>query len=414
MSEPLVQVSRVFKRFRRGGQMDSVRDVLGAMMPSRRKKQRADAEFWAVRDISFSVQAGEAFGIIGPNGAGKSTLLKLLAGIMRPNQGAIDVRGRLSALIELGAGFHGDLTGRENIYLNASILGMSRREVRSKFDEIVAFAGVEEFLDTPVKRYSSGMHARLGFAVAAHVSPQVLLVDEVLSVGDRVFRAKCMEKMTQFLQQGAAVVFVSHDLGAVARFCRRALVIDKGAEVYVGPVARAVACYYDASAETLTSQHAGEKSAVKVTNLRLLDEAGRAAVSCACGQRLRLEFDASYEIDMERPSYGLSIIRAEDHLTVFETSSTRLNGIAEPARPGDCQRIRYDFTMNLLPGEYAIGYHIRDRDALAYVAQDPYAIRIMVDSDEASGGVVHVEPCVRVEAASVVGAASHDTSVQLV
>lgn len=396
MTQPLIEVRQVCKRFRRGGQFDSLRDVVGSLFSARARQRRDTAAFWALSDISFSVQAGEAFGIIGPNGAGKSTLLKLLAGIMQPTSGQIDVRGRVSALIELGAGFHGDLTGRENIYLNGSILGMSRQEVRRKFDAIVEFAGIADFLDTPVKRYSSGMHARLGFAIAAHVEPQILLVDEVLSVGDRVFRARCMEKMNQFLKQGTAVVFVSHDLGAVARFCRRALVVDRGSEVYIGPVARAVACYYDACAETLSGKQSDDAAAVSVDNLRLLDETDRPVWSCPPGRRLRLEYDALFSREMQRPSYGLSIIRLEDHLTVFETSSTRMGHAAKNAQRGDRQHVRYEFTMNMLPGEYAIGYHVRDRDDLTYAAQDPYALRIMVDSDVTGGGVAHVDPSVSV------------------
>lgn len=396
MTQPLIEVRQVCKRFRRGGQFDSLRDVVGSLFSARARQRRDTATFWALSDISFSVQAGEAFGIIGPNGAGKSTLLKLLAGIMQPTSGQIDVRGRVSALIELGAGFHGDLSGRENIYLNGSILGMSRQEVRRKFDAIVEFAGIANFLDTPVKRYSSGMHARLGFAIAAHVEPQILLVDEVLSVGDRVFRARCMEKMNQFLKQGTAVVFVSHDLGAVARFCRRALVVDRGSEVYIGPVARAVACYYDACAETLSGKQPDDAATVSVDNLRLLDETDRPVWSCPPGRRLRLEYDALFSREMQRPSYGLSIIRLEDHLTVFETSSTRMGNAAKSAQRGDRQHVRYEFTMNMLPGEYAIGYHVRDRDDLTYAAQDPYALRIMVDSDVTGGGVVHVDPSVSV------------------
>lgn len=393
MSTPAIGLQRVYKRFRRGSRHDSLRDwVAAALTPKSSKRQAHPDDFWAVHDISFEVQPGEAFGIIGPNGAGKSTLLKLLAGILRPSQGAIEIRGRVSALIELGAGFHGDLTGRENIYLNASILGMTRAEARGKFDEIVEFAGIGSFLDTPVKRYSSGMHARLGFAIAAHVNPQILLVDEVLSVGDRVFRAKCMEKMRDFLRQGVAVVFVSHDLGAVARFCDRALVVERGGEVFCGPVAKAVATYYDACSESLNSFVADGTPLVDVKRFCVRDSGNEEASSCVPGARLRVELDIVFNVEMPAPSFGLSIVRTEDHLGVFETSSTRLGYESPPGRVGETYRIRYDFQANLLPGEYAIGYHVRDRESLTYAAQDAYAAKIMVDGESDCGGIVHINP----------------------
>ena len=192
-----VQVDHVWKKFRRGELHDSLRDLIPAV--ARRllgRGPRSDAllerEFWALKDVSFEVQRGQSLGIIGPNGAGKSTMLKLLSRIIRPTRGDYHVHGRLSALIEVGAGFHQDLTGRENIYLNGTILGMSKKEIRAKEERIIDFAGIEEFIETPVKRYSSGMMARLGFAIAAHLEPDVLLVDEILSVGDAKFRHKCI------------------------------------------------------------------------------------------------------------------------------------------------------------------------------------------------------------------------------
>ena len=391
-----ITVHQVFKKFRRGEQFDSLRDLLAAHLLGRRRSLKK-AEFWAVHNVSFEVRQGEAFGIIGPNGAGKSTLLKLLAGILHPTQGEIKVEGRISALIELGAGFHGDLTGRENIFLNASILGMTRQETLRKYDEIVAFAGIEEFLDTPVKRYSSGMHARLGFAIAAHVDPQVMLVDEVLSVGDRVFRSKCVEKMRAFLKQGVAIVFVSHDLGAVSRFCDRAMVLLRGQESYVGPAAQAVGHYYSACAEPLLLRGAAETAPVRVSNVRLSSpDSDVELTSVRPGEMVRFQFDVAFDIDMDWPSFGLSVIRMEDHLVLFETSSSRLGLRSPPARRGDRQAVCYDFQMNLPPGEYAIGLHIRESDALAYAVQDGYVSRLLVDSTPVSGGMVYLDPHVEV------------------
>src|ERR1700685_1883293 len=203
MSDVALRMEHVYKKFRRGEVYNSLRDLLPALTGKMFRRQELSEtdkqEFWALQDISFEVKRGEAFGIIGHNGAGKSTALKILSRIMKPTKGHMVVNGRLSALIEVTAGFHQDLTGRENIYLHGTILGMTKREIVSTFDQIVAFSGLEEFIDTPVKRYSSGMYARLGFSVAAHVNPDVLIVDEVLSVGDNLFQQKCIERMQEVI-----------------------------------------------------------------------------------------------------------------------------------------------------------------------------------------------------------------------
>ena len=201
-------------------------------------------EFWALRNVSFDVQEGEVVGIIGRNGAGKSTLLKILSRITEPTLGRVELHGRVASLLEVGTGFHNELTGRENIFLNGAILGMTKREIRKKFDEIVAFAGVDRFLDTPVKRYSSGMYVRLAFAVAAHLEPEILVVDEVLAVGDAEFQKKCLGKMRDVSQrEGRTVLFVSHNLAAIADLTTRAIVLDAGAVSANGPVSEAISVY---------------------------------------------------------------------------------------------------------------------------------------------------------------------------
>jgi lipopolysaccharide transport system ATP-binding protein len=187
-----------------------------------------EKEFWAVKDVSFQLKYGEAIGIIGPNGAGKTTILKLLSGILLPTKGTYKVNGRISALIEVGAGFHPDLTGKENIFLNGAILGMTREQINKKYEAIVEFSELAEFIDTPVKRYSSGMYARLGFSVAAHVDPQILLIDEVLSVGDISFQQKCLNKMQEIIINGTTIIFISHNIPAVIKLCPKTILLDRG------------------------------------------------------------------------------------------------------------------------------------------------------------------------------------------
>ncbi len=228
-----LELNHVWKKFHRGEFNDCLRDVIPAFFKNvvRFGQKRSDLsakDFWALSDVDFKVEEGERFGIIGHNGAGKSTLLKILSQILVPNRGSMKVNGKLRALIEVGAGFHGDLSGRENIYLNGAILGMSRREIDKNFDSIVDFSGVEAFLDTPIKRYSSGMAARLGFAVAAHLDPDVLIVDEVLSVGDTQFQKKCLGKINEVANTGRTVVFVSHNMAAVRQLCTRAVLLQQG------------------------------------------------------------------------------------------------------------------------------------------------------------------------------------------
>src|SRR5712664_4095427 len=200
-------------------------------------------EFWALKDVSFQVQKGDILGIIGRNGAGKSTLLKILSRITEPTRGRVTIRGRVASLLEVGTGFHHELTGRENIYLNGAILGMTRQEIRKKFDEIVAFAEVERFLDTPVKRYSSGMYMRLAFAVAAHLEPEILIVDEVLSVGDAQFQKKCLGKMSDVATQGRTILFVSHNMGVISQLCSTCVWLDKGEIRDIGQTGSVVNSY---------------------------------------------------------------------------------------------------------------------------------------------------------------------------
>ncbi len=248
MSSPVITVEGLAKKYRLGvARQETLRDRITQVfrqVRSLKGAKPAREDFWALRDISFEVQRGEVLGIIGRNGAGKSTLLKVLSRITEPTNGKVTIRGRVASLLEVGTGFHPELSGRENVFLNGAILGMSRAEIRRKFDEIVAFAEVERFLDTPVKHYSSGMYVRLAFAVAAHLEPEILIVDEVLAVGDMAFQEKCLGKMESVAkQEGRTVLFVSHNISAVAAFCSRGLLLDAGAVRLDGTTAAAIEGY---------------------------------------------------------------------------------------------------------------------------------------------------------------------------
>ena len=245
MGEPAIQVENLGKRFRLGvgtARYDTLREALARAVRPRRDDRR---DLWALRGVDLEVERGEALGIVGPNGAGKTTLLRILAGITYPTEGAARTRGSVGSLLDVGTGFHPELTGRENVFLSGAVLGMRRREIRARFDEIVEFSGVERFLDTPVKRYSAGMRLRLAFAVAAHLEPPIVVVDEVLAVGDSAFREKCMGKMAEMGRRDRTVLFVSHDLGAITRLCTRAVWLEGGRIQSDGPPREIVSSYLE-------------------------------------------------------------------------------------------------------------------------------------------------------------------------
>ena len=258
MVKPIIEIEQISKCYRIGANKEtylSLRDELsktvhrvssnikGLITNKEHHSSHKKIDFWALNDVSFNVYEGEAVGIIGRNGAGKSTLLKILSQITPPTTGKITMRGRVASLLEVGTGFHPELTGRENIFLNGAILGMSRAEIRRKFDEIVAFAEIEQFLDTPVKRYSSGMYVRLAFAVAAHLEPEILVVDEVLAVGDAQFQKKCLGKMSEVAQGGRTVLFVSHNMAAIQALCTKAIYLEAGSIISIGKIDEQIGAY---------------------------------------------------------------------------------------------------------------------------------------------------------------------------
>jgi lipopolysaccharide transport system ATP-binding protein len=267
----------------------AARSVSGVQRLRQRLRRRSD--FWALRDVTFSVERGEALGIIGHNGAGKSTILKLLSNITTPTFGEIAIDGRLAALIEIGSGFHPELTGRENVYLNGALLGMRRREITAKLESIVEFAGVQQFIDVPVKRYSSGMYLRLGFSIAAHLDPDILLLDEVLAVGDATFQSRCLDRVTELKRAGTTIVFISHNLHAVGRLCERTLLLSRGEIVSDGPTAGVIA-EYERSLSSLTpsTSHGDpiikQPQAVEIVSLGFYDSQNRKTTSFKTGESL--------------------------------------------------------------------------------------------------------------------------------
>jgi lipopolysaccharide transport system ATP-binding protein len=311
--EPAIRVENLGKRYYVSQNRDTVRyktfreSLTNAFLsPFRRFTQAGDSgpidEFWALKDVSFDIQPGEVVGIIGRNGAGKSTLLKILSRITKPTTGRIEINGRVGSLLEVGTGFHPELTGRENIYLNGSILGMSRAEIKAKFDEIVAFAEVEEFLDTPVKRYSSGMYVRLAFAVAAHLEPEILIVDEVLAVGDAAFQKKCLGKMKDVASSGKTVLIVSHNISQVLKTCTRGVYLENGNVLFQGNIAEAASRYSNAHIDQSNSLCQQGITATVV----LLNNHGAVAETWRYGEELIATIEVSSQNALKRPAVDLA------------------------------------------------------------------------------------------------------------
>jgi lipopolysaccharide transport system ATP-binding protein len=291
MADVVLEAEGLGKRYVLGGpRHDTLRDALSARL---RGESRASTEFWALRDVSFRVERGDLLGIVGRNGAGKSTLLKLLSRVTEPSTGRFRLRGRVASLLEVGTGFHPELTGRENVYLNGAVLGMGRAEIRRKFDEIVAFSEIERFLDTPVKRYSSGMYMRLAFAIAAHLEPDVLIVDEVLAVGDLQFQRKCLGKMGAVAQEGRTVLFVSHNLTALVALCRTGLLLESGQVVKQGSIGEVTRCYVGRLLADRRASGLGERPfGFRRVALRSLDDDAAGDLDAVdARRRYRLELD---------------------------------------------------------------------------------------------------------------------------
>ena len=385
---PPVVFDRVWKKFRLGEHHDSLRDLVPSMaarvLGRRRRQASVDQEFWAVSDVSFEVRPGEALGIIGPNGAGKSTVLKLLTRILKPTRGACAVRGRVGALIEVAAGFHPDLTGRENIFLQGAIVGMKRAEIARKFDQIVEFAGINEFVDTPVKRFSSGMNARLGFAIAAHLDPDVLIIDEVLSVGDADFQERCLTRMRELVTRGVPLVSVSHNLPSILELCTHAILLNRGHVVFSGNAVQTVQAYRCASH---THQAAGAVPAgdVRITHVSTLDAAGTPSERFSGASRLMIRVGYETSRPVAHPEFAVDIHRVDGVYSFGVSTRIDQQDIGVINGRG---HIDLDIqSLALVPGRYTLSVGIH-KPGIGICDLHQFAYPLTVTSDRRDLGLV--------------------------
>lgn len=416
--KPIIEVKGLSKRYKLGVfNAKTLREEAEALLArfSRRKGDRRSemgdrgqssisqllspseqsSDFWALRDVSFEVQPGEVIGIIGRNGAGKSTLLKILSRITEPTSGEARIRGRVASLLEVGTGFHPELSGRENIFLNGAILGMTKQEIRNKFDEIVAFAEIEKFIDTPVKRYSSGMYVRLAFAVAAHLEPEILIVDEVLAVGDAEFQKKCLGKMKQVSAgDGRTVLFVSHQMGAVMNLCSRALLLEHGNLTFSGETT-SVVDHYMSSSRTSSPR-------ARLAQCQFLRSAGFAKVS---GDPLRAAFPvggvAQVQIELSlpeasrKPVAGIVGRRAGTGETVFGANS-RSSGQRDLGRATSTARVEVELgPLSLVPGHYLLDVWVGHDHEDLEVSEGLLELEILDNDPQGTGRPVLTQfgPC---------------------
>jgi lipopolysaccharide transport system ATP-binding protein len=354
--------------------MDGVRSMTRRLRPGQSAGIPAATveDFWALRGISFDVPRGQVLGLIGRNGAGKSTLLKLLSRITDPTTGRIGIRGRVASLLEVGTGFHPELSGRENIYLNGAILGMKRAEIRRKFDEIVAFSEVEKFLDTPVKRYSSGMYVRLAFAVAAHLEPEILVIDEVLAVGDLAFQKKCLGRMSEVAREQRTILFVSHNMHAVQHLCERGILLHQGQVLDDGPVGRVIRRYHEnlrnteVTTETAVNNHRFRRGtgAVRFDGIRVADTSGNERLDFLMGQPIRFSFRYSIRESVRRLYVGITL---RSGITSEPVTTSRHEVEHRDLRTSSIGEIAIDWpSPNLRPGSYGLYFWLGDGESAEY------------------------------------------------
>lgn len=362
MNTPVIRFEQVDKCYRLGSAA-SLRESLSRWMRPRGAQSTgasSSAMLWALRGVELAIAPGETVGVIGPNGAGKTTILKLIAGITHPTSGRVQINGRVSSLIELGAGFHPDLTGRENVFLNGAILGMRRRELERLFDQIVAFAELERFIDTPVKRYSSGMYARLGFAVAAHVSPDILLVDEVLSVGDAAFQRRCYEKVWELVhQEGRTVIMVSHGFGYIRALCNRVIWMQQGQVRQIGDPDAVIRAYessvFGDRMQPLGGAAPGDSAAagegrVEIVSVTLLDSSGEPASEYAPRDSVTVRIAYLSDSVVGDLSFSVGVMR-DDTLNCYTTYADESGFFLPAGQRGGVVEARYA-ALRLAPGSY--------------------------------------------------------------
>jgi lipopolysaccharide transport system ATP-binding protein len=381
MSQPIIQIENVGKAYRLG-QPDikhaMFRDTLLEMFksPFRRLKElsqpaKDDDLFWALQNVSFDVRQGEVVGIIGRNGAGKSTLLKILSRITEPTEGQVTLRGRVASLLEVGTGFHPELTGRENVYLNGAILGMSKVEMERKFDEIVAFSEIEKFLDTPVKRYSSGMYVRLAFAVAAHLEPEILIVDEVLAVGDAEFQKKCLGKMGQVTKEGRTILFVSHNMAAVRSLCGTSVLLENGRMVAIGSSNDIIDRYMSRHASQESSQvHFSRPGDVPIWMTRACILSDNKAVSnLPLGSDITLQVDFAADPATMHPRIGF-VVNASDGTRLFCANNRYQPSMSLPGRCNKGSILCRLGPVPLMPGTYSVSLYLGDQTRDTHIEED--------------------------------------------
>lgn len=364
---PAISVRNLGKRYKLGqlSGADTFRDAIAGFFErgSPPGDENNEGHLWAIRDITFDVQPGEVLGIIGHNGAGKSTLLKILSRITDPTEGEVEIRGRVSSLLEVGTGFNDELTGRENIILNGSILGMRKKEIDSKFDEIIAFSGVEKFLDTPVKRYSSGMKVRLAFAVAAHLEPEILIIDEVLAVGDAEFQRRCLGKMEDVATSGRTVLFVSHNMAAVEGLCSRAILLRGGRNIDDGRPEQVIGNYLAGEEKNRSEEREGWLADDAVASLKVIEDLKITDV--AGGALERIKTGSDFEVRMAVAAASLAHLRVI--VSFFDMTATRVTTLESsfqyPRRFDTDRRSEIRCRVNnfrLAPGNYKVFVSVRD------------------------------------------------------
>jgi lipopolysaccharide transport system ATP-binding protein len=395
MNQAAVRVVDLGKRYRLGAAVGGYRTLRESLASGLRRRRSEDSPemIWALRHVSFEVQHGQVLGIIGRNGAGKTTLLKILSRVTEPTEGYAEIRGRVGSLLEVGTGFHPELTGRENIYLNGAILGMKRAEIERKFDEIVSFAEVARFVDTPIKRYSSGMNLRLAFSVAAHLEPEILVVDEVLAVGDAEFQRKCLGKMSDVARQGRTVLFVSHDMSAILRLTEEALLLEGGQIALRAPSQEAVDSYLSSglASEGQTSWDRSDPRLeaarpFRPLALRVLGRDGKLTGRVSSAEPFSLEFEYELEQDLKALRVGLYLFtsRGEPVFTSFDTDDPRDYQRMSVRRAGR-YRSRCSIPSDLLnEGRFVLGVNASAFRVRSYFT-DEHALAFSVDGTGAPG-----------------------------